>query len=270
MRRLALYGGSLILVLAPLAACQDQKPTGAVTKAAGDKVAAEAAAVAEEVAPEAAAALKRMSDYLSKLNSFELTSDTTLDVVSVNNQRLQLDGKVHYKVKRPGIWIDLASDLKSRRYFYNGKEFTIFAPKLGFYATAPAPPTNREFLKAVYDQYGIELPLEDLFRWNDGDDSDLKALRSGYNVGTATLDGVVTDHWAFRQGDFDWEVWIDQGDKPLPRKLSIIDRTQPTQPGYTARLKWVLNPSLPDSDFTFTPGQGATKIRIASLVGEPK
>ena len=41
-------------------------------------------------------------------------------------------------------------------------------------------------------------------------------------------------------------------------------------PGYTARLNWVLNPALSDSDFTFTPGQGATKIHLATLVGEKK
>jgi hypothetical protein len=214
---------------------------------------------------EAVAALKRMSTYLSALQSFEITSQTSLDVITVNDQRLQLDGEVHYKVKRPGIWVDLVSDIKTRRYIYDGKQFTVYAPKLGYYATLPAPPTNREFLKTIYDKFGISLPLEDLFRWNDGDDSDLKALTSGFSVGTATLDGVETDHWAFRQGDFDWEVWIDQGDKPLPRKLTIIDRSDPALPGYTARLKWTVNPPLSDKDFAFNPNAEAKRINLATL-----
>jgi hypothetical protein len=219
---------------------------------------------------EAVAALKRMSTYLSGLQSFEITSQTSLDVVTVDNQRLQLDGEVHYKVKRPGIWVELLSDLKTRRYIYDGKQFTIYAPKLGYYASLPAPPTNREFLKTLYDKTGISLPLEDLFRWNDGDDSDLKALTAGFSAGTATLDGVETDHWAFRQGDYDWEVWIDKGDKPLPRKLVIIDRTDPTMPGYTARLKWTVNPPLTDSDFTFAPDSSAKRITLATLAESPK
>ena len=35
----------------------------------------------------------------------------------------------------------------------------------------------------------------------------------------ATIDGVATDHYAFREADVDWEVWIQKGDQPLPRKL---------------------------------------------------
>jgi hypothetical protein len=222
-------------------------------------------AVNPAVEPEAVAALQRMSTYLSQLQSFELTSNATLDVVTLANQRLQIDGVVQYKAKRPGLWIDFDTDLKRRQYFYDGKQFTIYAPKLGYYASMPAPATNRDFLKMVYETFGISLPLEDLFRWADGDDSDLKALTSGFNVGTARIDGVETDHWAFRQGDFDWEVWIEKGDRPLPRKLVIVDRTETAMPGYSARLNWTLNPALAASDFTFTPGQDAKRIQMAKL-----
>lgn len=263
MRRLACLSSFLALALAAPAYAQStalSQPDQAVGQAAAD---------ADGPAPEAVAALKRMSEYLAGLNSFELTSEATLDVVTVDNQRLQLDGQAHYKVKKPGIWIELTSDIKNRTYFYDGKQFTIYAPKLGYYASMPAPPTNREFLKSLYDKYGIELPLEDLFRWSDGDESDIRALTSGFSVGTATIDGVKTDHWAFRQGDYDWEVWIEQGDRPLPRKLTIVDRTDPAMPGYTARLKWTLNPVFAASDFTFTPGQDATRIQLATLV-EPQ
>jgi len=217
------------------------------------------------VTPEAIAALKRMSDFLGSLQTFELTANSTLDLVTVNSQKLQMDGTVRYKVKKPGIFIDFQSDLKTRQFFYDGRNFTIYAPKLGFYATMPAPPTNKEFLKAVYDKTGVELPLEDLFRWNDGDDSDITALTSGFSVGAATIDGVATEHWAFRRADYDWEVWIEKGDRPVPRKLVIIDRTDPERPTYTARLSWTLNPPLAASDFTFTPTADSKKIHLATL-----
>src|SRR6478735_745190 len=73
VKRLALFNSSLVLVLATLSACKDKKPVPAATATP----AAAAEAVPEEVAPEAVAALKEMSDYLSKLPKFELTSDTT-------------------------------------------------------------------------------------------------------------------------------------------------------------------------------------------------
>lgn len=257
MRGLALIGCAALMIGTP--AIGQDKGSPVVQPATSDAV-----------EPEAVEALQRMSGYLSSINSFQLTVNSTLDVITVDEQRLQIGAVVKYKVMRPGIAIDFDSDVMNRQYFYDGKTFTIFSPKLKFYATSAAPPNNREFLKAVYDKFGISFPLEDLFRWNDGDKSDLQALTSGFSVGTATIDGVQTNHWAFRQGDFDWEVWIEQGDRPLPRKLVIVDRSDPAKPAYIARLNWTLNPPLTASDFTFVPGKDASRIPLAVLTENTK
>ncbi|WP_430284773.1 DUF2092 domain-containing protein, partial [Salmonella enterica] len=50
-----------------------------------------------------------------------------------NDQRIQLDGRTTYKVRKPnGFVIDYESDIKSRRFVYDGKNFTVYSPKLGF------------------------------------------------------------------------------------------------------------------------------------------
>ena len=258
MRALVLTVGTAILMISTPVVSQSESP------AAVQPVAS------QPVQPEAMAALKRMSDYLSSLKSFELTSNASLDVVVTNGQRVQMDAVVRYKAMRPGIRVDFDGGIRDRQYFYDGKTFTIYSPKLNFYASEPAPATNREFLKALYDKYGISLPLEDLFRWSDGDQSDVEALTSGFSMGAATIDGVLTDHWAFRQGDFDWEVWIEQGDRPLPRKLVIVDRTDPAMPAYIARLSWTPNAALAAQDFAFVPGSSAMRIPLATLTEETK
>jgi len=94
-----------------------------------------------------------------------------------------------------------------------------------------------------------------------------QALKSAYDVGTATIDGVETDHYAFREADVDWEVWIQQGDQPLPRKIVIVDRTDPSRPTFTSRLRWQVNPPLTDADFTFVPDANAKQIKLATYKG---
>jgi hypothetical protein len=257
MRALVLAGGAAVLMMTTPVSGQADSPAA--------QPAAAQPAPAPAVDPDAVTALKRMSDYLNTLKSFELTSDSTIDVVTTNGQRVQLGAVIKYKVMRPGIRVDFDGDLRDRQFFYDGKTFTINAPKLNFYATAPAPATNQEFLKALYERFGISLPLEDLFRWNDGDHSDIDALTSAFSMGTANVDGVATDHWAFRQGVFDWEVWIERGDRPIPRKLVIVDRTDPALPAFSARLNWTLNPALTAADFTFVPGKDAMRIPLATL-----
>ena len=213
-------------------------------------------------------AIQNMSKYLSSLNSFKLSTEGTLDAVTADGQRVQMDGSTQYAVKRPGFVIKYASDKKNRDFYYDGKQFTVYSPNLGYYATIPAPPTNREVLNIIYDKYGIRLPLEDLFRWNDTNAPRIENFRAAYNLGTVTLDGVKTTHYAFREPDVDWEVWIDQGDKPLPRKLSIVDRTDPARPAFTTRLNWSPNAAVSASDVTFAPGPDAMKIQMAEYKGQ--
>lgn len=225
------------------------------------------AASQSSVDPASVAALKRMSAYLSTLNTMEVTSEGSLDVVTEDGQRVQLDGVTNYKIRRPGFVIDFNSDLKSRRFVYDGKNFTVVAPKLGYYATVPAPGTNREVLELAYQTYGIKLPLEDLFRWNDADNVRAESFRSGYQLGTSTINGVVTDHYVFREDDIDWEIWIQQGDQPLPRKVVIVDRTDPAHPAFTARLSWKPNAPLTDADFAFNPSKEEMRIDLATFEG---
>jgi hypothetical protein len=226
-------------------------------------------AVAPDVDPRAVEALKAMSTYLSSLNSFRLVSEGSLDVITVDDQKVQLDMVTTYQVKRPGIRVDWVSDQKNRQFYYDGKSFTLVAPTLGYYSTIEAPPTNREFLTALKERTGIELPLADLFRWADADHADdIALLTSAFSVGTATLDGVATDHWAYRTDDYDWELWIEQGDRPIPRKFVLIDRTDPTLPAFTARLSWQTNPNLDPAVFTYVPTGKETAIQFAAATEE--
>jgi hypothetical protein len=218
------------------------------------------------VEPEAVQALQKMSAYLQTLNAFEITTKTSLDLVTQTGQRVQLDGTGSYKVRRPkGFVIEINTDWKKRVFLYDGTRFTVYAPELGYYAQVDAPATNLQTLDAIYEKFGIALPIEDLFRWNDVSSRRQDPLSSAIVVGERMIEGVPTDQYAFRQGDFDWQVWIARGDRPLPRKLVIVDRSDLAQPAYSAILTWTVNPTFTDEDFAFRPTSGATAIRLTPI-----
>lgn len=250
---LALTISVCLASVTPAAAAQAAQPAPAASQGAVD--------------PQSVAALKRMSAYLAGLNTIEVTSESSLDVVTEEGQRVQLDGVTNYKIRKPGFVIDFNSDLRSRRFVYDGKNFTVVAPKLGYYATVPAPGSNQEVLDLAYQTYGIKLPLEDLFRWNDPANVRAESFRSGYQLGTSTIGGVTTDHYVFREDAIDWEIWIQQGDQPVPRRVVIIDRKDPAHPTFTARLNWKANPSLTDADFAFAPSKDVHRIDLATFEG---
>ena len=48
---------------------------------------------------------------------------------------------------------------------------------------------------------------------------------AGFVVGKSTIDGVRCDHLAFRGYGVDWQIWIEDGARALPRKyvISTVD-----------------------------------------------
>jgi len=218
------------------------------------------------VDPDATRAMERMSAYLMSLPAFEIKADTVRDLVTNDGQRVQIGGVSRYKVHRPnGFQISVDTDMMSRQYYFDGKQFTVFSPKLDFYATVSAPPTIHETLDVLRTKFGVEVPLEDVFLWNDPSIKRAERLKSAYLVGPATIDGIATDHYAFREADRDWEIWIEKGDKPFPHKLVITDTSDSAHPSYAAHLTWNGAPALIATDFTFKPGANAKAIHIAKL-----
>lgn len=270
MRKLGAAAVAALAISLPAAAlAQGPTPAKAAAPAKSPLKAAVKAATPTTpvgVQPESLQALTRMSAYLGTLKSFEATSNWSLDLVTMQGQRIQLDGVAKYKVRKPDRFsIDVSTALKKRTYIYDGKTFVLFSPELGYYSRVPAPATNAQTLDAIWEKFGIELPLEDLFRWNDPTYSrGREKATSGFDVGPAIIDGVEAEQYAFRQGQLDWQIWIQKGDQPLPIKVMIVSHNDPASPAYVARLSWKQNPDLSDADFAFTPGANVKQIRLTS------
>jgi hypothetical protein len=77
------------------------------------------------------------------------------------------------------------------------------------------------------------------------------------------VDGTSCEQYAFRQDGLDWQVWIQQGDYPLPRKLVLTTLDDDARPRHSQILTWNLAPSFNEAAFTFDPPKGAQKIAIA-------
>lgn len=213
---------------------------------------------------DALAALSKMSAYLRTLQAFEVTGQTVREVVDDTDQKLQLLGTTSYKVRRPnGFAIEIAEDRKVREVFYDGKTLTLFAPRMGYYASVAAPPTIHQVLKLAAEKYDISVPLEDLFIW--GTDEDWRGdLTYGYVVGYSRVAGQDADQYAFRQKGVDWQIWIARGDRPVPLRVVITSTSDPARPQFESSLTWDTAPQFAANAFAFTPPAGATPIVIKS------
>ena len=222
------------------------------------------------VAPEAMAALNRMGAYLRTLKAFQVKAVTTTDEVLDSGQAVQSASVVDALAVRPNrLRVEVTSDDKHRLFLYDGTNFTVFAQLINYYATVPAPPTIGELADKLDDKYGIEIPLVDLFKWGTPQSEEEKLITSAIDVGPGSVDGTTCEQFAFRQEGLDWQVWIQQGDYPLPRKLILTTLTDEARPQHSQILTWNLAPSFDEAAFTFDPPKDAQKIVIAEANTSP-
>ena len=226
---------------------------------------AQQAAPVPAVDPVATKALEGMSTYLRSLKTFTVEAATATDDVLENGQISTTTAKTVFVVQMPGkLFAETSSDRQSRTYVYDGKTFTLYARRAGYYATVPAPATLRELADALSDKYGIELPLTDLFLWG-APGWGVGEITSAVDLGPAEVSGTTCQHYAFRQPGVDWQNWIQKGDFPLPRRLVITTTDDEAMPRHMVSYTWNLAPSVNDAAFTFTPPKGANKIVLATV-----
>lgn len=218
-----------------------------------------------KVEPAAVEALSRMSTYLRSIPAFQITLQTQRDDVDVYGQLITLSGRAVYKVRRPDAFsIDLSLPNLAGQYVYDGKTVTVYDARTGSYATYQAPSTIRATLELAEQRTGFTVPLDDLFTWSEGDDQ-AKALTSAHYIGKAQIAGQTASHYAFRQPDIDWQIWIADGDKPTPLRVAIVAKEDPARPQFQADLTWDTAPQFTPGAFAFTPPPNARAANVQPI-----
>ena len=214
------------------------------------------------VDPDAVSALQKMGEFLRKQQMFSVQARMTTDDLLKSGQKVQYGGNVDLKIRRPNhLRMDISGDRRNERIYYDGKNFTVFGERVNFFATFAAQGTLAELKDVLEKRYGFDLPLADLFYWGAGSDMTASITRAA-RVGAANIEGFVCEHYAFRQKDVDWEVWIEQGGRPLPRKMVITTTSEPSKPQHSMVMNWDLGAKFDDELFTFVPPATAHQIEF--------
>jgi len=228
--------------------------------AAPSPPAAAAAAGSEAVDPAAMDALDRMGAYLQTLTAFQVKATTQREEVLDNGMKVQYTAVADLLARKPdGLRVDVSGDRQQRQFFFDGKDFTLWAPRVRYYASVPAPPTIGELADRLAEKFEIELPLVDLFRWGATEEG-RRAVTAAVDLGPGSVEGTTCGHYAFRQDGLDWQIWIQKGDYPLPRKLVLTTTTDEARPQFQATYTWNLAPSFNETAFTFDPPADAHRI----------
>ena len=247
--------GRLALLLAilavPILSAQGQNPT------------------ASPAEPEAMPILKKMSEYLAQAGRFSVNVRNGYDVVQESGQKIEFGEVRKVTVSRPDhLRIETErSDGEKGLVIFDGKQITIYLPNENVYASASKPGTIDEAIQYAVRDLKIRVPLAMMLLSTLPSEIDSRVVSADYVEKTTIMD-VPCDHLAVRTGQgVDFQVWVAQGEQPLPRRIVITYISETGQPQFWANLSdWNLAPEISDALFAFTPPNGAERIQFLAEV----
>jgi hypothetical protein len=248
--------------------CRSADPTAAFKEAPPPPIEPRLGAGSTLVDQRADELMRAMSARLARATSFTVEAEEVYDEVPEQSPRQQLVSTRRVAVRRPDRFAgDATGDAVNRSFFYDGRTLSVYDKEQNVWASGTVPPAIDGALDWAFDQTGTVIPLAD-FVYADPYARMMGSVQRGVYLGVHDVGGVPCHHLSFEQATIDWQIWIDVGRDPLPRKLVIAYKTEDEVPQYTVTLrKWDFQAKVPDTLFTFAPPATATRIEVPAMAG---
>jgi len=217
------------------------------------------------IAPDAQRLLKASTDFLANQKQFSAETRNTLEVVLKSGQKIEFNHTARMSAQRPNkLRAERTGDLVNQVFVYDGKSLTLHNPQDKAYAQVAAPDTLEGMLEFARTKLGVVAPAGDLI-YKNAYEVLMDGVTDGMVVGKAVIEGVRCDQLAFRAPHVDWQIWIQEGAQPLPRRLVLTTRDLANAPQFAVTItNWNLKPTFDANTFAFTPPADVKKVDFAS------
>ena len=207
--------------------------------------------------------LRQMSEFIESQEKFAFFAEAERDILTMNGVYIQVYHEGNMIVNRPNqFWANVTGDLVQRELMYDGAKVTVIDTKRNIFAREDVSDNMDETLDTIIKKFNVDLPLAELL-YSDIYEGITKSVQAGFYFGLSEVDDVPCHHLVFVQETIDWQVWIEDGETPLLRKVAIAYKEREGVPRYTATLSnWNLEPKIASDQFTFSPPADAKEVEF--------
>ena len=213
--------------------------------------------------------LKSMSAFNGSLDRF------TINSVSMTDARLGAGlivtnvAEVEMNIDRPGsAHIRVFDGVNAKELFFDDGTFTVYNSENSYYAQAEIPKDLDAAMKFTVEDLEVDAPLLDLMYRDAAEYLVTSQETILYLTDKARVGGVDCHHLAIRGPESDVQLWVQEGDKPMLRKIIITSKWEGGSPRFVANLSWDTNPEFGDRVFQFKAPEGATNIGFHHSKGQ--
>ena len=206
------------------------------THARADEASAGDSKDVEANATRARQILKSMSDYMSEQKYISAKFDLDLEAITPDLEKLQFSSSGHMLLARPDklhAW--RTGGYSDVELIFDGKTVTIHGKHNNTFGQMELPGSVDKLIDELQDKFGIVMPGADPSVSKPYDELIAGVLEARY-IGRGVIDNIECEHLAFRSFDTDWQLWVELGDRPIPRKYVITTKTMASGPEYTVRI----------------------------------
>jgi hypothetical protein len=216
---------------------------------------------------DAKAILKAMSDYVSGQKTIEFTFDSDIEVITPQLEKIQFTNSGELLLDRPDkLRAHRVGGYADVELVFDGKTVSVLGKSINGYAQIDAQGTVDHLIESLRLGHGVALPGADLLK-SQPYDLLVAGVIEAKHIGRGVIDGVECEHLAFRNVDTDWQLWVEVGERPIPRKLVITSKTMNSAPQYTLRITdWKTGVEPAQDAFAFAPPAGAEKLSPDALI----
>lgn len=213
---------------------------------------------------DAATLLKAMSDYVGSQKTLAIKFNSDVEVITSKLQKIQFTSSGQVQLSRPDkLRATRTGGYRDVELVFDGKTATVNNKDFNDYAQIEANGTIDELIDGLREKHRVAAPGADLLVANVFESLMADVIEASV-IGKGVIDGVECDHLAFRNTETDWQIWIESGARPIPRKYVITSKGVGEAPQYTLRIKEWKSDVTADA-FTFKPDPSAKKIAIGDL-----
>ena len=220
------------------------------------------AAMADEAS--AKSIVKSMTDYLAAQPTLSFDFDTTLQVVTADDQKLDIAGSGSLAMARPDkIHVTRHGGFATVEADYDGKTLSVINTDSKVYGQTDFKGSIDELIALLRDKMQRPLPAADLLSADAGA-SLMDNVTDSKDLGSGVIRGEECDHLAFRTDEVDWQIWIAQGKVPHPCRFTVTSKKVPGEPTYTIEFSaW--GKGSAKAKFAFKAPAGATKAELKDI-----
>lgn len=211
--------------------------------------------------------LREMSAYVGSQKAIALSFDSSIEIITPQLEKIQFTNSGEALLQRPNrLSAHRRGGYADVHMYFDGNSVSIYGKHVNKYARFDAPGSIDDLIHAMREGHGVSMPGSDLLLADSYSILMSDVMEAKY-LGRGVVGGVECEHLAFRNFETDWQLWVEVGKKPAPRKMVVTSKTMNSAPQYSITIKdWKTNVDPTTEDFVFIPPIDAAKIKETELI----